>query len=85
MKKRIKGFQVTAIEILNYMSSNPVYLGVGKFTRVALNNGTNFIGEFLKQNQTQELMVQNKWVLVQGGSHKTIHIDGEDIKSLRLN
>ena len=85
MKKRIKGFQITALEILNYMSSNPVYLGVGKFTRILLNNGSSFIGEFLRLYQTEELMLQNKWVLIQGGSNALIHIDGDDIKSIKLN
>ena len=85
MKKRIKGFQITSREILNYMSGNPVYFGVGKFTRVILNNGSNFIGEFLRQYQTEELILENKWVLIQGGSDIRIGIDGADISSIRLN
>jgi hypothetical protein len=67
------------------MSSNPVYFGGGKFTRVILNNGSSFIGEFLRQYQTEELILQNKWVLIQGGSNKRIGIDGADISSIRLN
>ena len=85
MKKRINGYQITSREILNYMSSNPVYLGVGKFTRVILKNGTSVIGEFLRQDQTVELMLQNKWILIQGASNIPIHIDGADIGYLRLN
>jgi small nuclear ribonucleoprotein (snRNP)-like protein len=85
MKKAVTPIQITATEILNYMSSNPVYLGVGKFTRVVLNNGRTFIGEFLRQDQTEELMLKNIWVLIQGGSNMRIDIDGEDIKSIRMN
>ena len=75
---------MTAIEIYEYISKND-HNSLGKFTRITLRSGKIFIGHFSAQYQNEELMNQNKWVLIQGGSNDIININGNDIKSIKEN
>jgi hypothetical protein len=76
---------MTATQILNYLSRTHIPDGLAKFIRITTRSGFIYIGHFRKEDQREELIKNNKWIFIQGGSDSYIEINGNDITSIRLN
>ena len=76
-KMRIPPYRAIAPVVADFIAHivNP-----NKFTRVLMKNGKTFIGHF-----SRELLKENHWILIQGGSNERIDINGNDIVSLKEN